>query len=64
MFKSKEESDNEFYENLKQLKKERKYATRYSNATINETISIKEENFFNKDMLNLINSPTVPIINH
>lgn len=63
MFKSKinEETDNEFYENLKHLNEERKNARRYSNATINETISIKEENIFNKDILNLINSPTVYI---
>lgn len=61
MFKSKlnEESDNEFYENLKHLNEERNYARRDSNATINETISIKEENFLNKDILNLINSPNV-----
>lgn len=61
MFKSKkkEETDNEFYENVKQLNDIKKNTPRLSNATINETISIKEENFFNKDMLNLINSPTV-----
>ncbi len=61
MFKSKkkEETDNEFFENVKQLNEIIKNTPRLSNATINETISIKEENFFNNDMLNLINSPTV-----
>ena len=56
--KKKEETDNEFYENVKHLNAERNYK-RNSNATITESISIKEECIFNNDMLNLINSPTV-----
>ena len=61
MFKSRklEESDKEFFEKVKCLNEERKLASRYSNATLTECFSIKEEVCFNKDMLNLINSPNV-----
>ena len=56
--KKKEETDNEFYENVKHLNAERKYK-RNSNATNTESLSIQEDCLFNKDILNLINSPTV-----
>ena len=59
MFKKKEENDDDFYNNLKNLNDEMlksKLSMEYNNA---ETLSIKEETLFNKEFLNLINSPYV-----
>ncbi len=60
MFKKKEENDDDFYNNAKNLNDDEmlksKMSIEYNNA---ETLSIKEETLFNKEFLNLINSPFV-----